>query len=77
MKTINNIAVNDSTLRSINLIAERRNKNVDDIISEMLEHGVKDTCYRMKRNAEKWQQQKATQERIKELEQMLAEKEGE
>lgn len=74
MKNIN-VTVNDSTMRSVNMIAEKRNRTIDEVISEMLEHGVKDTCYRMKRNADKWQQQKATTERIKELEQMLADKE--
>jgi hypothetical protein len=74
MKTINNITVADATLRSLHMIADKRQKPIDDIVAEMLEHGVKDTCYRMNRNAQKWQEMKATKERIKELEQMLAEK---
>jgi len=74
MKNIN-VVVNDSTMRSVSMIAERRNKTIDEIIAEMLEHGVKDTCYRMNRNAQKWQETKAMKEKITLLEQMLEGKE--
>ena len=71
MKTINNVTVNDSTLRSLEQLAGRRNSTLDEIVAEMLERGVKDACYRQKRNQEKWQQTKAQQERLKELEALL------
>jgi hypothetical protein len=71
MKQLNNITVNDSTLRSLQQLAERRGSTLDEISSEMLERGVKDACYRMKHNQQKWSETKAMKQRLQELERMV------
>lgn len=72
MKTINNITVNDSTLRSLQLLLQKKDSTLEELASEMLERGVKDTIYRQKRNAQKWMETKLLKERMEELESKLA-----
>jgi hypothetical protein len=59
-----NITVTEQVLRQVNHLATLRNKSVDEMLVAMLEAGVKDTCYRMKRNAQKWQEQKNMKEQM-------------
>lgn len=75
MKTTN-VTMSSETMKQLDMLAARANKTIDEITSEMLERGVKDACYRMKRNAQKWQETKALKERLSELE-MLLEGKGE
>lgn len=65
MNTINNIVVNADTKRRIEHLATLRNKSFDEMAAVLLENGVKDACYRMKRNQEKWAQMKAAREAAK------------
>lgn len=71
-----NVTISNDTMKQLDMLAQRSNKSIDEITSEMLERGVKDACYRMRRNAQKWQETKALKERMTELE-MLLEGKGE
>lgn len=66
------VVINDTMKRTIQQLAAHHNKSVDEMLSELIERGAKDMVYRIKRNAQKWQEQKALNERIKELEQLVA-----
>ena len=73
MKTIN-LTVTDDTMRLLSNLATMRDKSFEEIVSYTLEHGLKDICYRSKRNAQKWQETKAMKERLEELEARLSER---
>lgn len=70
-----NVTISNETMRALDMLAQRHNKTIDEITAEMLERGVKDACYRMRRNAQKWQETKALKEKVTELEMLLAEQE--
>ncbi len=65
------VTMSNETMKQLDMLAQRNNKTIEEITSEMLERGVKDACYRMRRNAQKWQETKALKERMIELEQLL------
>jgi hypothetical protein len=65
------VTLSSATLNNLRYLASKGTKTVDELASEMLERGAKDAVYRSKRNAQKWQEQKALGERIKELEAAL------
>jgi predicted DNA-binding protein len=65
------VTMSNETMKQLDMLAQRSNKTIEEITSEMLERGVKDACYRMRRNAQKWQETKALKERMTELEQLL------
>jgi predicted DNA-binding protein len=65
------VTMSNETMKQLDMLAARANKTIEEITSEMLERGVKDACYRMRRNAQKWQETKALKERMTELEQLL------
>lgn len=74
MKTTQ-VTISNETMKQLDMLAQRHNKTVDEITSEMLERGVKDACYRMRRNAQRWAEVKAMKEKYTELEMLLAEQE--
>lgn len=69
------VVINESMKKQLTALGASKNMSLDEITAEMLERGVKDACYRMKRNQQKWQETKALNERFKELEQLVAQKE--
>jgi gamma-glutamyl:cysteine ligase YbdK (ATP-grasp superfamily) len=65
------ITVNDTLRRTLQRIAARSNNSLEEAAAEMIERGAKDAEYRHDRNVKKWQQTKAINERIKELEEKV------
>jgi hypothetical protein len=68
------VVISAATMNNLRHLASKGTKTVNELASEMLERGAKDAVYRSKRNAQKWQEQKALGERIKALEAALEEK---
>jgi len=62
------VKVSNTTLNNLRIIAGKINMTMEEATSEMLERGVKDFMYRSKRNADKWQERKAKDARLAELE---------
>lgn len=70
-----NVAINSEMERTIKQLCAHTDRTFDELTSDLLERGMKDMCYRIKRNKQKWQETKALNERVKELEEKLAQME--
>lgn len=73
MKNINmsSVVVNEEVVRSIQQLCTVKDKTFDEMVAHLLEHAVKDVCYRMKRNQQKWQETKNMKAKLAELEAQL------
>jgi hypothetical protein len=61
------VTTSEATLQTITEVAARRNKTVDQLVSELLDKATKDMCYRMERNKQVAAQSRALKNQLPEL----------
>ena len=61
------ISLSQQEAKELRYLAVLRNTEFEEIVKTILLRGVKDTCYRIKRSAQVYQQKKALQDRQEEL----------
>lgn len=80
MQSIQNnvtVVLDKETVKMINSLATLRNKSFDEMVIAIVDHGTKDICYRMKRNQQKWQEQKQLKATVEALQARISEMGGE
>lgn len=73
-ETITAVTVSADTLRQLKNVSVVDEIDFNDLVSAMIERGLKDLIYRKQRNQKKWAETKALQQTVKELQDKLAEK---
>lgn len=63
--------INAEQIKQIKALAGNRNKTMEEMAVQIFNDGLKDKLYRLRRNAQKYQETKALKERLAELEETL------
>lgn len=61
------VTLSAETEKQVKHLAFLKKRDFNDLLNELTEKGVKDACYRIKRNQQVWQQKKALKEKQEEI----------
>lgn len=65
------LTISNDQMKQIRALAGNRNKTIEEMAEQIFFDGLKDKLYRLRRNAQKYQETKALKERLAELEEAL------